>query len=808
MWRLSSSGRQQVRVLKTLSRAFVAFTLGGLSLVLTSCLVVTGADVCRGRTCAGGFVCNPNTGLCEPPVNQTPTACARDSECGGLKPRCDTTAKACVECLANSDCPGGTCSQNACQRLPDSCSTEGTAIDLGQGGVELTGDTSLGNADATLACALPAGSSKDLVYAFSIPARKRLVAHAQAASGSGLLPVLGLRSVCDSSAAADQLGCAEPSVGTSESTLVVDPVLPGTVHLWIDGEAGTEGAFVLQVHLEDTIAGESCAAPIYLALNKPTLSLMGDTSTMADDAAGTCGGSGGNDALYALQLAAPKRVSFEATTSTAGFNPVLYLRTACDDATAARQLACVGGATGVASKVDLPRLEAGTYFLYVDGQSGKAGSYVLKMETKDPVPPPTNDTCASAEVLTVPASGVGTIDRQSDTSLARGDALGCNATGNDIVYTFTTGAAVGLEVKVTPFSGSPLKPVVYVRAAGSCTSDADVDQVACATATSAGAVTTLALPHLPAGSWSIFIDGANNTAGPFDVRFDFKLPAPPPANDTCSMPQSVALSGAPITVYGTTWGATDQHSGCELPLGSYSPDVVYSLVINQKQSLGIDLRAEPGSNLKPVLTLMQPATCSSTSPSDIKGCGYGDPQYPDRMVATLPSIDPGVYPIWIEGDDGTQGAFSLKLVPGPALTVAPVNDACLGAIALTQGVSVTGDTRAATNNSMGTTCGLPYGANGEEAEDVVYRITLASAQTVNLSVTPDATEGQLFRPLVYLEGPGTSACNGGGANKGCNIAQSYGGSATLSVPNLAAGTYFVWVDGAGLSSGKFTIRWQ
>ena len=56
--------------------------------------------------------------------------------------------------------------------------------------------------------------------------------------------------------------------------------------------------------------------------------------------------------------------------------------------------------------------------------------------------------------------------------------------------------------------------------------------------------------------------------------------------------------------------------------------------------------------------------------------------------------------------------------------------------------------------------------------------------------------------------PGTAACNGGGANKGCQIAQSYGGATTLSLANLAAGTYYVWVDGAGLSSGKFTIRWQ
>jgi hypothetical protein len=236
--------------------------------------------------------------------------------------------------------------------------------------------------------------------------------------------------------------------------------------------------------------------------------------------------------------------------------------------------------------------------------------------------------------------------------------------------------------------------------------------------------------------------------------------------------------------------------------------VAYALTINQRQSLGIELKAEPGSNLKPVLTLMEPNTCGSSSSLDIRGCGYGDPQFTDRMIATLSAIDPGVYPVWIEGDDGTQGAFSLKLIPGPPLDLPPANDGCTGAITLQQNTTLTGDTRPASNDSVGASCGLPYGANGEDADDVVYKLTLANAQTVNITVTPDPTEGQLFRPLVYLEGPGTTACNGGGSNKGCQIAQSYGGATTLSVANLAAGTYYVWVDGAGLSSGKFTIRWQ
>lgn len=800
-----SFGRPASLYKEPLLRSKALLTLGGLLLAFAGCPTITPADVCAGRTCSGNFVCNTTTGVCEPPVGPDPTRCAGDGDCGGGKPRCDLSAATCVECLGDGDCGGGNCTDKACVPLPDSCATQGAAVAL-QSSAKLEGDTTAARHDTTLACALPGASGRDVVYALSVSARKRLVAVARPKSGSGLLPVLGLRTACESTAAADLVGCAAPPAVGGETRLVVDPLLPGTYHLWVDGEAGTFGAFTVELSLEETTAGESCAAPIYLPLNKPSLTVTGETAAMADDAAGTCGGSGGNDGLYAVQLSAPRRVAFEVTTATSGYSPLLYLRSACDDGAVAKQLACAGGA-GTSARVDLPRLEPGTYFLWVDGQANKAGTYVLKIDASDPLPPPTHDGCATAEVLPLPAGGVGTVVRQSDTGQAKGDALGCGATGNDLVYSITTTAPSALEVKVTPFPGSSLKPVVYLRAAGRCASEALMDQFACAQAATAGGAATLSIPHLPAGSWSLWVDGAAGSAGPFELVADFKPPAVAPGNDTCSAPTSVALAGAPVTVLGSTWGATDQHSGCELPQGSWSPDIVYSLVLNTRQSLGVELRADPGSALKPVLSLLAPTTCTSNLWSDVVTCGWGDPQLSDRMLLTIPVLEPGVYPLWVEGDEGSQGAFSLRLSPGPPMDSAPANDACSLPQVLTPGVTLTGDTRAAGNDSSGS-CGLPYDANGEHAPDVVYKFVLASAQTVGLTVTPDATAGQLFRPVVYVEGPGTLSCSGGGAVKGCQLAQAYGGAVTVSMPNLAAGTYYVWVDGAGLSGGKFTIRWQ
>jgi len=102
----------------------------------------------------------------------------------------------------------------------------------------------------------------------------------------------------------------------------------------------------------------------------------------------------------------------------------------------------------------------------------------------------------------------------------------------------------------------------------------------------------------------------------------------------------------------------------------------------------------------------------------------------------------------------------------------------------------------------------PLGASGEDAPDVLYQFTIATAQSVTAEVIPDAAEGQLLRPVVYVRGPGSLSCSSTLPldQKGCAVASAYGGTATLMLPNLAPGTYYLWVDGAGLGSGKFAVK--
>jgi hypothetical protein len=275
----------------------------------------------------------------------------------------------------------------------------------------------------------------------------------------------------------------------------------------------------------------------------------------------------------------------------------------------------------------------------------------------------------------------------------------------------------------------------------------------------------------------------------------------------CSGAINLPLTSGAVTVTGTTVSAGDDAAlYCTLPYAGFSPDVVYTLDVPARQAIAIDLTAATGSQLKPVFALRPPQACASDI--DTAACTYAaDPQMPGRSVLTLPAVDPGLYSLWVEGDSATQGDFSLRVTASPP-AAQPANDWCSTSTPmLVAGYPTTGDTRAAGNDYVDD-CGLPLGANGEVAPDVVYRFTLLATSSATITVTPDAQTGALFKPVVYVRAPNTCSGASGTTSLGCAAAADYGAPVSVSLSALPAGTYSVWVDGAGLSSGGFSIRIQ
>lgn len=753
---------------------------------------------------------------CPPPPADagTPGACSTDVQCAPPLSRCFAAESRCVACLGDSDCAAGVCDPgtHACALQPDSCGTA-QRLTVGDLPVKVLGDTTRANDDTTLACALSGSVGHDLVYSFQVDRPRRLVATATPESGSALMPVLGLRKVCNSVEAADNVACAYGGSLSSAAVLTAD-VQAGTWYLWVDGEGDSAGAYQLELSLTDTSTSESCAAPTQLFFSGGRTQLSSDTRGHTDDSSGQCGGAGAPDNVYTFTLTTAQRVSIQVEPLSGLFAPALYLRGAgCTDTAASAQIWCGTAASGGKLAVELPSLQPGRYHLFVDGAGAtadtSAGPFRLTVTLLDAVPPPTNDSCVNATALPFPANGLGVVSAQGDTSGASPDGLGCGGTGNDLVYRLELLGPRRVGARVTPLAGSTLRPSVYLRQVGKCDSEALADQLGCAAASTAGSTALLVAPSLPAGLYYLWVDGVQGTAGAFDLVVELQAPPPPPSNDVCMGAIALPLATGAVTVTGTTVSAGDDASLlCTVPSGSFSPDVVYTLDVPVKQALAIDLTAPSGSNLRPIFALRPPQKCASNATFDNLVCAWDDPQLLSRTVLTLPEVAPGIYSLWIEGDGSTQGDFSLRVVASPPAPL-PDNDWCgaMNVPSLVAGQPVNGDTRNAADDDQGR-CGLTYGANGETAPDVVYKVTLVQAGPLKVTVTPDATTGALFRPVVYVRAPGSCSSGTLAAAVGCGVAANYGDAVTVNLGTQPAGTYSVWVDGAGLSSGTFSIRLQ
>lgn len=628
------------------------------------------------------------------------TGCADDTRCPASAPRCLVAQSRCVGCLSDGDCAAGACDPvtNQCTLLPDSCGTA-QKLSVGDALVTVKGDTTRAVDDTQLSCALPGTKGNDLVYVFTVDRPRRLLATATALTGSALMPVIGLRKVCSSLAPADNAACAYG--GTTPSAVLATDVQPGTWYLWVDGEGDSAGAFELNLQLEDTSTAESCSSPTPLVFSGGRVELNGDTRGHTDDSSGQCGGSGTPDNVYAFTLADAQRVRIEVEPGTALYAPAVYLRGAdCSDTRSAAQVWCGTAAGGQKVDIELPHLEAGTYHLFVDGVGSatapSAGPFRLVVTLLDAVPPPTNDVCATATALAVPTSGLGVTTVQGDTSSASGDALGCSGTGNDLVYRLELTGPRKVSARVAPLAGSTLRPSVYLRRPGQCESDALANQLACATAASAGSTASLLSPSLPAGLYTLWVDGVQGTRGAFELTVELSVAPAVPANDVCMAPGALALASGVVTVSGTTVSAGDDTDLlCTVPTGGYSPDVVYSLNVPVRQAVAIDVTAAAGSALRPVVGLREVLKCSSQAVLDNLNCAWDDPQLTNRTVMTLPSVAPGSYSLWVEGDGATQGDFTLRVTTSPE-ALPPHNDWCgdTSVPTLTVNTPLNGDTRA------------------------------------------------------------------------------------------------------------------
>lgn len=214
----------------------------------------------------------------------------------------------------------------------------------------------------------------DVVVALNVTGRSRLRVNVTNTEFNGVLYVRGGQCAV----ATGEVACAPMAPGATSLDTVLQP---GQYHLVVDGvDAASFGQADLDIQLEDLAAVErTCRAAPRIT---PGRTINGTTVGEADSFQATCAGNAASpDRVYQLRLT--RRMTVRAHMTTTDFDGALHIRRDCPDA--ATEIACNDDFDGQRQSMVETTLDAGTYFIVVDGFSrNNQGSYSLNVTTTRP----------------------------------------------------------------------------------------------------------------------------------------------------------------------------------------------------------------------------------------------------------------------------------------------------------------------------------------------------------------------------------------------------------------------------------------
>jgi cysteine-rich repeat protein len=288
-----------------------------------------------------------------------------------------------------------------------SCPGKIVAVD-GTKDTEITDTTATSSATLVGGGACAVGVSKERVYAIIPTASGKLTV--QMLGDAGMDPTLYVRD--GDCATGKQLACAETTGDAGLETLNVNVLTGHTYYVVADSKAGTEGSFLLSLHLApgpfcgdgkvDTgegcddankVAADGCgnacipegdptganACPGLAAHVWPGKTLTFDGSTLPypnSYASSGCSGTG-QDRVYAVTSHVTGTMTVKITASWGTGSALLYARAAPCDTGA--ELACVNKTKTPPDTITFPVKDGSTYSVFVDGYNGGKGTFTLSL---------------------------------------------------------------------------------------------------------------------------------------------------------------------------------------------------------------------------------------------------------------------------------------------------------------------------------------------------------------------------------------------------------------------------------------------
>lgn len=543
---------------------------------------------------------------------------------------------------------------------------------------------------------------------------------------------------------------------------------------------------------------ETCGtARVILPSGTGSLSISAEPGQGLDDVASACG-SAGPELVYSFTTTTLQNLVATATPAlNSSARPSLSLRAGCVGTLQGCDAPTSGSAT-----LSVTSLPAGTWFLFLEAQGGTPGRVSLSVSLQAPSSgAPVNDTCAAATALSVNGTTLLQSTAVGSTTPAMNESTSdpsCSTTarsGPDVFFTYSLAARANVTAVVRPVSGSALHPVVSIRP--TCASGGEA---ACQAASTASAVQAT-VNGQAAGTYVVAVDSADGTSGPFQLELSA---LPPVDNDGCTAPTALVFSSGQATATGDTTFATnsnvsgDATPSCSNTARTAGRDLVYSYTLTQAQDVTLSVTPTGTSpTLEPVLSVR--TACADATTGAERACVSPLAATPARL--SLVNQPAGQYFVWVDSSRDSTGPFQLEVQLAPP-TPPPANDSCSApqALTFTNGVATfSGSTTQAANDNfpgdVSPTCAASAKQNGR---DVVYSFTLAQPQDVTLSVAP-ASSSTLVPALYVRKGSCTSQVLSDEL-----VCLTALGTVTTQLTRLAAGTYFVFVDSSGNSSGAFT----
>lgn len=521
---------------------------------------------CLSNTNCGGTtpICNTTTRQC--------VGCLSNANCGGTTPLCDTTAGRCVQCLTNANCAnptpvctasacgacsstlqcssGTSCVAPSCVANPETCATaQVVPLMAGQTMVNFQADLRRATNDENGSCG--GSSGPELVYQLTLPAAQDVtISLAGAAGQTGWDGVIFVRgSPCTGGT---ELGCVDQGFTEDPETLQLYNV-SGTIYLFAQAYTASYAALydVSVVLAPPTLppTNDTCATPEALTFTSGAATATGSLVSATNDngptdVSPTCSSAArttGRDVVYSFTTSAAQDVQVTVTPTGGGFTPVVYLRTLanCAVGDAMSQLGCgVGTTTGLTTRFN--NLPAGSYALWVDSTAAVNAGFSLSVQLLPPTLPPSNDTCAMPEVLTLSAGLASTIGQ---TAAATNDYSAACSTGStsyaDTVYSLVVPGATATPVSFVVAPQDPAYiPALYVGGACPMASPLGCTAGSAGTSSRARPVGVL-LPSQAPGQLFAVVDGQ---VGNGYYRLDARVGAAP--NDTCASAVPIGLSTA------------------------------------------------------------------------------------------------------------------------------------------------------------------------------------------------------------------------------------------------------------------------